>query len=399
MRLTSYSASAYKSKFAQWRWAKNKRADRFSTLLAAPKLPDIFGRPDIIFRSIRYYIIGSFESSDWCWNEFGEYQRRGEQNSNRWFEEFRRTLSLALDISTVSEQYQSRSLRAYYRPVLDHASRLLPLAVKEEHPLTVIQMFALLNHLTVKQSKIQQRLLLCLRYWAQHYNFSIFHPFRLIFYHTWELLMQNEFNSRLIRSLVPRFCKAFVDSFVEGSCGNPYSVDPFLVEYLTQTNIYDPNRRQHLEEELRSLCDYYSNNDPLSHEVLQLSYWWLKFTEHFSFPQESILRTLSEILQQCSEHTKICPDRSCWLAERGYFAAYETRARMSERQSRFQNAISDWERAIDHRMTYDQIQGRRHSPGAIVRMLRQYACCMDNGFRTRGEEVLNTVLQYLRQYE
>jgi hypothetical protein len=154
-----------------------------------------------------------------------------------------------------------------------------------------------------------------------------------------------------------------------------------------------------LEKELLSLCDYYNNNDPLSHEALQLSYWWLKFTEHFSFPQESIFQTLSDILQKCSEHTKICPDRPYWLAERGYVGAYETRARMSERQSGFHSAISGWERAIGHRITYDQIQGRRHSPGAIVRKLRQYSCCMDNGFRTRGQEVLNTALQYLRQYE
>lgn len=245
------------------------------------------------------------------------------------------------------------------------------------------------------------RLLLCLRYWVQEGMLELPHPLTAIFYQLVGFLQDQNFDCDAIRVLIQNLSRVNINHFVQCSEGYKISTNPLWVEYIHQTRSPEPTVMNELHTSFPQLLQDSDNDmERLSATSFHFLYWWLKFADHCDCPEAAAIN--EALIRRCQEHQYVCSPCECWFVERGYYAAYQNRAKLFDRQNQLLAAIEAWNLAIYHRQAYDRTRNRSHSSGAMhmmLKLLNLFARCVGTEHvRMQKNATVNALVTSLNLY-
>lgn len=364
---------------------------RYQDLCVVPRslnLPDSLEYSERIHWNIQDYITRSFESGIWHCNQHGTFSRTDDRDKDCSFEEFKRIFHLAIDLYPGSLHFWGKLTRK--------AFLLVPRVLQEEHPLTVIQIFALFKVLISLDQGVFESLL----FYLEEYSRILFkpqHQLRVIFAHMAQIYETNPQNVDQINTLIHDACRGTLDGFVRMSGPSEYGVIPLRVAYLKQTKIEEPEIISQLTKTFSALLEKSDSHRDGKGSIwsLDISYWWTMFAEHRA-DLELCENLSNDMIQRAGFHERDCSDRRCWYGQRGLYAGYETLADIYKLKGRFDEAEGYLRNAIAHRIKYDGIRGRLHATSAVNKMIRLYGWLTKRGELLRAKKTETELMKLLQ---
>lgn len=335
-------------------------------------------------------------------DKLGEYRRISGHDNKRSFEELKRTLHLALEIAKFPEHDSFSGIRGSLGWVLAHAFELLPNLFYEQHPLTIIQLFAILRQLPESLNAFATLFVLNLRFWPLQLGLPKLHPLRVIFYELWGLYLDNMGNSTTTKLCLKEFTRSIVKDYtqVAGHKLCSHGVLAFLISYLQQTNDYEPEMRRNVENSLPSLISTYTEISDMQvdrmHLWFHMSYWHLNLAE-LGRNIPACIQISRDMLDRSKKH--LCAEKPCLLVERCRYTAWETLAEHSLEICHTSQAEEYLEQAIESRIEHDRHRQWPLSPNASRKLLSLLLWYRRHAKHERVSLAYNRVLQRLRLYE